>query len=69
MTFDNVMPPFDFLDDSQIAAVLAYVRTTWGNDAIRPGGMVDLRADDIKSLRSKEKSPTDVHAIRQSLLK
>jgi mono/diheme cytochrome c family protein len=68
MTFNNVMPPFDFLEDAQIAAVLAYVRSTWGNDTIRPSGMADLGANDVKALRSMEMSSSAVGAMRQSLL-
>lgn len=67
-TFNKGMPPFDFLDDAEIAAVLAYVRSMWGNDTIRPAGMADLSAEDVKSLRAKEMSSADVGALRQSLL-
>jgi mono/diheme cytochrome c family protein len=31
--YENVMPGFDFLDDESIAAVLTYVRSSFGNRA------------------------------------
>lgn len=31
--YDAVMPGFAYLDDAQVAAVLTYVRQSWGNDA------------------------------------
>ena len=31
-TFNNVMPPHAHLSDAEIAAVLTYVRNTWGNE-------------------------------------
>ena len=66
--FDNVMPPFDFLSDAETAAVLAYVRSSWGNDSIRPANMTDLTESDVASVRAKASSAADVHALRESLL-
>ncbi len=31
--FSQVMPPQDYLNDKQIADILSYIRTTWGNKA------------------------------------
>jgi mono/diheme cytochrome c family protein len=67
-TYDKVMPSFDFLTDAELAAVLAYVRAGWGNDALRPAGMTDLSADDIAALRATPMSTAEVYALRQSLL-
>jgi mono/diheme cytochrome c family protein len=67
MAFANLMPPFDFLSDEEIAAVLRYVRSSWGNDAIRPSGFADLTAADVAALRAKPMSTTEVQAYRRSL--
>jgi len=65
--FANVMPPFDFLSDEEIAAVVKYVRSNWGNDAIRPADFTDVTAAEVAALRAKPMTTDDVHAYRQSL--
>ncbi len=65
--FDNEMPPFDFLSDDEIAAVIAYVRSEWGNDALRPSGFADVTADEVAALRAKPMASDEVHALRASL--
>jgi mono/diheme cytochrome c family protein len=65
--FHNVMPPFDFLSDEEIAAVVAYVRSEWGNDAIRPADFPDVTAADVAAQRDKPMTPAEVHAYRESL--
>ena len=44
--YDNVMTPHSFLSDDQIAAVLNYVRTHFGNsaDSVRAGDVAAVRA-------------------------
>jgi mono/diheme cytochrome c family protein len=66
--FDNAMPPFDFLSDEEIAAVIAYVRSSWGNASNRPDGMKDIGASDVHDLRAKTMESAEVLALRQSLL-
>ena len=67
--FNNVMPSFDFLSDSEIAAVLTYVRSNWGNDTL-PGASTDhLTSDDIKAIRSNPMTSVAVHEARAKLLK
>ena len=39
VTYDNQMPSFDFLSNDKIAAVVQYVRNSWGNQHNRPTGM------------------------------
>lgn len=68
-SFDNVMPPFDFLSDEEIAAVVGYIRSNWGNDKLRPAGVGDPSAADVAALRAKEMTSEDVHALRASMLK
>jgi cytochrome c oxidase subunit 2 len=43
----NAMPPFAGLNDAELAAVISYERTSWGNK----GGAVT--ADQVKSQRGK----------------
>jgi mono/diheme cytochrome c family protein len=66
-SFDNVMPPFDFLSDEEVAAVLRYVRSSWGNDALRPADFADVTAADVETLRARPMTSAEVHGYRQSL--
>jgi mono/diheme cytochrome c family protein len=65
--FDNAMPSFDFLSDQEIASVVKYVRSTWGNESIRPADFSDPTPAEVAKLRAKPMTPADVHAYRQSL--
>jgi mono/diheme cytochrome c family protein len=67
--FENAMPSFDFLSDDEIAAVLTFVRSAWGNDKIRPAGIADVTAAEVTGLRAKPMTGVEVHALRESLLK
>ena len=67
--FDNEMPSFDFLSDEEIAAVVDYVRSQWGNDALRPADFVELTPADVAKLRNNPKTPAEMHAERQMLMK
>lgn len=64
--FDNEMPSFDFLADAEIAAVVDYVRSSWGNDALA-SGVEPVATDAVASARSKAMTPEEVHAYRASL--
>lgn len=44
--YDNVMPAHDFLTDQQIADVLTYVRSHFGNQASA------ISADEVKTTRA-----------------
>ncbi|MEO0471375.1 MAG: cytochrome c [Bacteroidota bacterium] len=46
--YSNVMNPHAFLSDADIAAVLTYVRSAWGNDA------GPLTAAEVASVRAKQ---------------
>ena len=51
------MPPFGgYLDDEQVAAVVGYVRTHFGNSYTAP-----VTAAEVKAQRSPPAGPTDVH--------
>lgn len=67
--FNNVMPPFDFLSDAELAAVVNYVRSSWGNEKLTPEGMAELTAADIAEARAKSENGVDAFKYRESLLK
>lgn len=46
--YDNVMPAHDFLNDTQIADVLTYIRSSFGNKADA------VKAEEVKAVRSKK---------------
>jgi mono/diheme cytochrome c family protein len=56
---DSTMPPLDFLSDDQIAAVVEYVRGSFGNAALRPKDMTPLDAATVAKLRADTKAPSD----------
>ena len=66
---DNAMPSFDFLSDDEIAAVVMYIRTSFGNDSARPAGFADVTPADIAARRAKPMTPAEVHDYRASLKK
>ncbi len=68
-TIKNAMPPFDFLSDEEIAAVVNYVRSEWGNDALAPAGMPALDAAAVAKLRAHPMTAAEVHDLRASLRK
>lgn len=48
VTYNNVMTPHGFLTDDQVAAVLTYVRSNFGNDA------EEVFADEVARVRAAE---------------
>jgi nitrite reductase (NO-forming) len=53
-TFDSAMPPLDFLSDGEIAAVVAFIRKSWGNAALPHKAMKPLDAATVATLRAKK---------------
>ncbi|MCL4822402.1 MAG: c-type cytochrome [Vicinamibacteria bacterium] len=49
--YDGVMAPFDHRSDAELAAVLNYVLTAWGNDRRLPPGHRPLNAAEIAAAR------------------
>ena len=47
--YNNAMPSYDFLTDQQIAAVLTYVRSSFGNKA------TPISAAEVKAIRAANK--------------
>lgn len=64
---DSVMPPFDHLSDAEIAAVVRYVRSAWGNDKLRPAAFEPIEAGDVTALRKKALTSVQVHGARAVL--
>lgn len=56
-TFDGQMPSFAFLSNAEIAAVVRYVRTAWGNKDHRPPNIRQLTARDVAAAREKLAHP------------
>jgi mono/diheme cytochrome c family protein len=62
--YNGIMPPFDHLSDVEVAAVVAYIRSAWGNAKLRPAGFTDLDAAAVRKARQKRMNPKEVHAYR-----
>jgi mono/diheme cytochrome c family protein len=65
-TYNLPMPAFPQLSDAQIAAVLNYTLTEWGNDALLTD-FSPYSAEEVAALRGLGLTPSDVHAVRQGL--
>lgn len=57
-TYNNVMTPHGFLTDEQVAAVLTYVRSSFGNDADA------VTADEVARVRAAEGDRGLYHSTR-----
>jgi mono/diheme cytochrome c family protein len=53
VTYNNAMPPWKQLKDDQIAAVLTYIRSEWGNAA------APISPEYVKSMRDKTTARTE----------
>ncbi len=62
--YNGVMPPFDHLSDAELAAIIGYVRASWGNAQLRPRGFADVDAKAVAKARGKPMQPAEVHAYR-----
>lgn len=68
-SFDSQMPALANLSDTEIAALVNYVRGAWGNGAIRPQDMPPVDAKTVAQARKKPMSPVAVAAYRRGLEK
>jgi cytochrome c oxidase subunit 2 len=66
-SYGGVMPAWQQLGDEELAAVLNYVLTAWGNDAVLPGDTDPYVAEEIAARRGVGSSPQDVYELRQTL--
>lgn len=64
-TYDGIMPPFGHLSDTEIAAVVNYVRSAWGAQA-NSGGPA-ITPDAVARARQQRLAPADVHAYRERM--
>lgn len=55
------------LDDQQIADVLNYSATEWGNADLLPEGFEAFTAEEVATLRTTEMDSSEVHAERETL--
>ncbi len=67
--YDNEMPAFDHLSDAEIAALVSYLRSHFGNDAAAHGDIAPLTAGDVAALRKETSSPEAVRALREELIR
>jgi mono/diheme cytochrome c family protein len=57
----------DKLKDDEIAAVLNYILSSWGNDKMLPEGHKKFTAAEVKAQRAKKLTPQEVYEARQKL--
>lgn len=67
--YDGVMPAFPQLSDEQIASVLNYILTAWGNDRLLPRDHRPFTAAEVAALRASGNrlSPQQVGEARARL--
>lgn len=68
LTYDGVMPPWPDLDDRQLANVLNYVASAWGNAAALPPDFVAYSAEEIAGRRVMAADSGSLLAWRRALL-
>ncbi len=66
-SFDGQMPPTAHLRDEQVAAIINYILTAWGNDKHRPADFVSLSPEDAAKARSESLTPRQVWEYRRKL--
>lgn len=66
-TFDGQMPPMAHLRDEQVAAIVNYILTAWGNDQRRPTDFAPLSPEDVTKARSESLTPQQVWEYRRKL--
>ncbi|HJX14116.1 MAG TPA: cytochrome c [Candidatus Deferrimicrobiaceae bacterium] len=66
--YNGAMPAFgDQLKDDEIAAVLNYVLSSWGNDKMLPKGHKEYTSAEVKDLRGKKLTAKQVLDARMKL--
>ena len=67
-TYHGTMPSYgDQLNDEEIAAVLNYVLSSWGNAKMLPKGHKEISANEVQALRGAKLTPEQVYEARQKL--
>ena len=62
--FDGIMAPFAFRTDAELAAILNYIATAWGNDRLLPPSHVAFTSTEVASGRAEARSGADVRGMR-----
>lgn len=65
--YDAIMTPLRYLKDEQVADVLNFVLTSWGNDALLPKGHQPFTPDEVREARLPVSSPKEMAAERPRL--
>ncbi|MEO8499675.1 MAG: cytochrome c [Vicinamibacteria bacterium] len=65
--YDAVMTPLRYLKDEQVADVLNFVLTSWGNDALLPVDHKPFTPEEIRKQREPVSSPKQMAAERPRL--
>ena len=66
--YQSEMPPFGHLSDSDIAALVNYVRNAWGNDKLNTKALAPVEAAKVAAAREKSMAAEAVRSYRDSLL-
>ncbi len=65
--YDAVMTPLRYLKDQQVADVLNFVLTSWGNGGLLPPEHPPFTPEEVRREREPARSPRDIAAERPSL--
>jgi mono/diheme cytochrome c family protein len=65
--YDAIMTPLRYLKDQQVADILNFVLTSWGNGALLPKDFKEFTPQEIHEARDPVMSPKDVAASRPAL--
>ncbi len=66
--YDGTMPAYaGELDDGEIAAVLNYVLSSWGNDKALANGFAKITPGEVKAVRAEKLTPGQVALGREKL--
>jgi hypothetical protein len=65
--YDAVMTPLRYLKDEQVADVLNFVLTSWGNASLLPEGHRPITPDEVLKERLPVSSPKEMAAERPRL--
>jgi len=65
--YNAIMTPLRYLKDDQVADVLNFVVTSWGNDKLLPGDHKPFAPDEVQKARIPVSSPKEIAAERPRL--
>ena len=66
-SYSGLMPSWSHLSDAQVADVINYVATAWGNDSALPVEFEAVTAEEVLRARSRALDAGLVHAQRRTL--